>query len=222
MPRIWGRASAFNVQKVMWAIGEIGRDHERIDLGGAFGGLDSPLFRAMNPNGRIPVIEQKDLADLAQFQEAETGYQRIQGTKPQTLGFGLNDSPAGLAAWITEKFRTWSDCDGNPENVYTKDELLTNITVYWVTQTITSSTRLYYEVMGLGGSGAAAAAPQRLEVPTGVARFPREILRFPRKWVEASYNVVHWTDMPKGGHFAAMEQPELFVDDVRKFFRRFR
>jgi len=182
--------------------------------------LNMPLG-SPQANVELSEQEQKDLADLAQFQEAETGYQRIQGTKPQTLGFALNDSPAGLAAWIAEKFRTWSDCDGNPENVYTNDELLTNITVYWVTQTITSSTRLYYEVMGLGAD-ASAMAPQRVEVPTGVARFPKEILRFPRTWVEANYNVVHWTDMPRGGHFAAMEQPELFVDDVRKFFRRVR
>jgi pimeloyl-ACP methyl ester carboxylesterase len=180
--------------------------------------LNMPLGAPGDPSGLTPQ-EQADLADLASFQADETGYQRIQGTKPQTLGFGLNDSPAGLAAWIVEKFHRWSDCNGDVESVYTKDQLLTNIMVYWVTQTITSSTRLYFEVFKQGQDGMGDA---RVEVPTGVARFPKEILRFPRAWVEKSYNVVHWTDMPKGGHFAAMEQPALFVEDVRKFFAKVR
>jgi pimeloyl-ACP methyl ester carboxylesterase len=169
--------------------------------------------------GELTEQEQKDLADLAAFQEGETGYQRIQGSKPQTLGYGLNDSPTGLCAWIIEKFRTWSDCNGDVESVYARDDLLTNISVYWLTQTITSSTRLYYEVLGSGsGGGNASAAGERVEVPTGVARFPKEILRFPRTWCEQAYNITHWTDMPKGGHFAAMEQPELYVQDLRDFF----
>ena len=124
-------------------------------------------------------------------------------------------TPALLAAWILEKFRTWSDCGGDVESVYTLDELLANITVYWVTGTITSSTRLYYEVTKGGRVGFIG---NKVQVPTGVARFPKEIMRFPRKWVENHYNVTHWTDMPRGGHFAAMEQPALFVEDVRKFF----
>lgn len=163
--------------------------------------------------------EKADVAEMAQWENDEAGYQKIQGTKPQTLGFALMDSPAGLAAWILEKFRTWSDCDGRVESVYTRDQLLTNITIYWVTGTITSSTRLYYEMFKGGRLG---LLEKRVEVPTGVARFPREIMRFPRKWVENQYNVTHWTDMPRGGHFAAMEQPGLFVDDVRKFFRTVR
>ena len=163
--------------------------------------------------------EKADLADLAHFQSMETGYQRIQGTKPQTLGFGLNDSPAGLAAWIVEKFRTWSDCGGDVESTFTRDQLLANIAVYWVTQTITSSTRLYYEVTQGGRVGFTEG---KVTVPTGVARFPKEIMRFPRSWVENHYNVTHWTEFPRGGHFAAMEQPELFVEDVRKFFRTVR
>ena len=158
---------------------------------------------------------------MGSFQDQETGYQRIQGTKPQTLGVGLNDSPAGLAAWIVEKFRGWSDCDGRPENVFTRDQLLTNISVYWFTRTITSSPRLYYEVMGTGAGGAAPVT-ERIELPTGVARFPKEILRFPRSWVERSYNVTHWSDFERGGHFAAMEEPELFVNDLRKFFSSLR
>ncbi len=176
--------------------------------------LNMPLAAAQS-DVELTEKEQADLADLAAFQENETGYQRIQGSKPQTLGVGLNDSPAGLAAWIVEKFRTWSDCGGDVESVYTRDQLLTNIAVYWLTQTITSSTRLYYEVFKNPDIGFNTG---RVEVPTGVARFPKEILRFPRAWVEKQYNVTHWTDMPRGGHFAAMEQPALFTEDLRDFF----
>ena len=103
--------------------------------------------------------------------------------------------------------------------MYARDDLLKTISVYWLTQTITSSTSLYYVVLGIrSGGGNASAAGERVEVPTGVARFPKEILRFPRTWCEQAYNITHWTDMPKGGHFAAMEQPELYVQDLRKFF----
>jgi pimeloyl-ACP methyl ester carboxylesterase len=177
---------------------------------------------ALPPPGGMESLsdaEKADMADYAAFEQNETGYQRIQGTKPQTLGFGLNDSPAGLAAWIAEKFRTWTDCDGEIERCISKDELLANITIYWVTQTITSSTRLYYEVFK---GGRLANLTTKVPVPTGVARFPKEIMRFPRSWVENHYNVTHWTEMPRGGHFAAMEQPELFVEDVRAFFRTVR
>jgi pimeloyl-ACP methyl ester carboxylesterase len=163
--------------------------------------------------------DQATLAAMAHFQREESGYANEQATKPQTLGAALNDSPAGLLAWIVEKFRTWSDCDGNPENVFTRDQLLTNVTIYWVTQTITSSARLYWEnqhVRSTDGAG------RRVEVPTGVACYPKEVVRFPRAWVERRYNVTFWNDMPRGGHFAAMEQPELFVDDVRAFFRTVR
>jgi pimeloyl-ACP methyl ester carboxylesterase len=143
------------------------------------------------------------------------GYQQIQGSKPQTLGYGLHDSPSGLAAWITEKFHAWMDCDGNIESCITKDELLTNIMIYWVTGTITSSCRLYYES---GHSENREQESQRVETPTGCALFPGELYLPPRKWAEELFNIVHWTTMPKGGHFAAMEQPELLVEDMRKFF----
>jgi pimeloyl-ACP methyl ester carboxylesterase len=118
-----------------------------------------------------------------------------------------------------EKFRTWSDCDGHPENVFSRDDLLTNVSLYWFTGTITSSMRLYYEVFKGGRVGFIGP---RIPVPTGVARFPKEIFRFPRSWVNEHYNVTHWTVMPKGGHFAAMEQPDLYVEDVRAFFRGLR
>ena len=148
------------------------------------------------------------------FQGAETGYSQIQGTKPQTLGYGLNDSPAGQAAWIVEKFRTWCDCNGDPESIFTKDELLTNIMLYWVTQTATSSARMYYE-----SRHASAFQPAgRIEVPTGAAIFPHELIIPPRQWAEAAYNLTRWTEMPRGGHFAAMEQPELLVEDIRAFY----
>ena len=156
--------------------------------------------------------DKADLAAIQDFQREESGYAQEQATKPQTLGVGLNDSPAGLLAWIVEKFRTWSDCDGHPENVFTRDQLLTNVMVYWVTQTITSSTRLYWE------HKVSTERQQYVGVPTGVARYPKEILRFPRAWVESSYNVTHWAVMPRGGHFAAMEQPLLFSSDLRSFF----
>ena len=163
--------------------------------------------------------EQADLAVIAHFRREESGYAQEQGTKPQTLGVALNDSPAGLLAWIVEKFRTWSDCDGHPENAFTRDQMITNVMTYWVTQTITSSTRLYWERMHID---APEDATGFVGVPTGIARYPKEPLRIPRPWVERRYNVTHWADMPRGGHFAAMEQPTLFVDDLRSFFRTVR
>ena len=146
------------------------------------------------------------------------GYQAIQGYKPQTLGYGLNDSPAGLAAWIVEKFHGWSDNDGDVESAFTKDEILTNITLYWVTGTITSSTRIYYE----SGNTPATRPVGYVDVPTGAAIFPKEIIFTPRRWAEANYNIVRWTVMPRGGHFAALEEPELLVDDIRAFFSELR
>lgn len=172
-----------------------------------------------DPNAGLTPRELERLKARQVFQAEETGYQQIQGTKPQTLGIALNDSPAGLAAWIVEKFRTWCDCDGNPETVFTKDELLTNITLYWVTQTAASSARIYYESRHAPPS---ATAGRRIEVPTACADFPKEIIWSPRRWLEPRYNITRWTEMPKGGHFAAFEQPQLLVDDVRAFFRSVR
>jgi epoxide hydrolase len=182
--------------------------------------LNMPI--AAPPEDPVPLTEeeQADLAAMGRFQREEAAYAQVQGTKPQTLGMALNDSPAGLLSWIVEKFRTWSDCDGDVESVFTRDQLITNVMVYWVTQTITSSARLYWETMH---SGVLQDAPKFVAVPTGVARYPKEeVLRFPRAWVEQRYNVTHWAVMPRGGHFAAMEQPELFVDDLRNFFRTVR
>ena len=172
-----------------------------------------------DPNDGLTDAEKARLRVRQAFQAEETGYQQIQGTKPQTIGIALNDSPAGLAAWIVEKFRTWCDCDGNPETMLTKDELLTNITLYWVTQTAASSARIYYESRH---ARADPAGPRRIETPTACADFPKEIIWSPRRWLERRYNITRWTVMPRGGHFAAFEQPELLVDDIRAFFRTVR
>jgi pimeloyl-ACP methyl ester carboxylesterase len=182
--------------------------------------LNMPIASA--PAEPLPVTEEEQagLAAMAAFQRDEGAYAQLQGTKPDTLSMALNDSPAGLLSWIVEKFRTWSDCDGDPENCFTRDQLITNVMLYWVTETFASSARLYWETMH---SGALKDPPKFVTVPTGVARYPKEVvLRFPRSWVEQRYNVTHWAVMPRGGHFAAMEQPELFVDDLRTFFRTVR
>jgi microsomal epoxide hydrolase len=174
---------------------------------------------AANPAAGLTQEELIPLMEAQQFLKEETGYQRIQGTKPQTLAYALNDSPAGLAAWIVEKFRTWSDCGGDVERRFSKDELLTNIMLYWVPETANSSCRLYCETMR-----ASKFPPTdfRVEVPTGCAIFPRELIRPPRGWVEKLYNVTRWTPMPAGGHFAALEEPGLLVEDIREFFRPLR
>jgi pimeloyl-ACP methyl ester carboxylesterase len=160
--------------------------------------------------------EQQYANALEQWSFEEGGYVMIQGTKPQTLGYGLNDSPAALAAWIVEKFRTWSDCEGDVERRFTKDELLTNVMIYWVTQTINSSIRGYYE-----GMHSWPEPEPRLGVPAGLALFPRDNPP-PREMAERFFNVQRWTEMPRGGHFAAMEEPELLVEDIRAFFRGLR
>lgn len=176
-----------------------------------------------NPGPDLAALTDEERADLAvmgRFQASEGAYAALQMTKPQTLGAALDDSPAGLCSWILEKFRTWSDCDGDPFRVFDRDRLLTNVMWYWTTRTFTSSARLYWET---AHSGALREPIGYVTVPTGVARYPKEeIVRFPRSWVEATYRVTHWAVMPRGGHFAAMEQPDLFVDDVRTFFRTVR
>lgn len=144
----------------------------------------------------------------------EGAYAALQTTKPQTLAYGLNDSPVGLAGWIVEKFRAWSDCGGDVEKRFSKDELLTNLMIYWVTQTIGSSFLPYAESQRQPPQNAQG----RVEVPTGVAIFPKDIVPAPREYAERFFNLQHWTQMPRGGHFAALEEPELFVQDLREFF----
>ena len=163
--------------------------------------------------------ENAMLAQRVQWLADEGGYSHIQATKPQTLSYGLNDSPAGLAAWIVEKYRTWSDCGGDVESRFTKDELLTTITIYWVTQSINSSTRLYYESFFQDWD---LAKDEKIQVPVAIASFPRENSVPLREWAERSFNIQQWTDMPSGGHFAALEEPDRLVEDIRKFFRGLR
>ncbi|MFL2850887.1 MAG: epoxide hydrolase family protein [Pseudohongiellaceae bacterium] len=190
-------------------------------------GLHSNMMLAGPPSDteqRANVTEEENEARTSRqdYMQNEVAYQQIQGTKPQTLGYGLNDSPAGVAAWIVEKFHGWTDmpqgADGYLDNHFTKDELLTNIAIYWFTNTITSSTRIYLE-----NRNTPAIKPMEfINVPTGAAIFPAEIFITPRSWAEASYDLRHWTVMEEGGHFAALEQPELYLNDLREFFRLLR
>jgi microsomal epoxide hydrolase len=164
--------------------------------------------------------EKVFLEQLNHFLKEETGYQWIQGTKPTTLAFGLTDSPAGLAAWLVEKFRTWTDCGGNPENALTRDEMLTDITLYWVTGAIGSSFWPYYARMH---GPWPIPEGKTVDVPTGYVEFPKEILRPPRSVAQRMYtDIRRWSVMQKGGHFAALEQPEALVREVREFFRPLR
>jgi len=175
--------------------------------------------RDNNPPAVTPE-EERYYDEVALWLREETGYSTIQGTKPQTLAFGLTDSPAGLAAWIVEKFRTWSDCGGDVESVFTRDQLLANVSFYWLTGAIGSSFFPYYYRVHRtwpipeGGT---------IDVPTGYAEFPREILRPPRSVAARTYrDIRRWTTMPRGGHFAAMEQPEALAHEVQAFFRPLR
>ena len=161
--------------------------------------------------------EARALKGIEHYREWDSGYSNQQATRPQTLGYGLTDSPAGQAAWILEKFWSWTDCDGHPENILGRDELLDNVMFYWATATATSSARLYWQSFGK------RRGMPEVKVPTGVAVYPHEIVPPVRHWMEATFrNIRHWREMPKGGHFAAFEQPALFVEDVRAFFRTLR
>jgi pimeloyl-ACP methyl ester carboxylesterase len=179
------------------------------------------LFAPRDPtaSGSTPE-EQRYFEVLRHWLKEETGYQQIQGTKPQTLAFAMTDSPAGLAAWIAEKFRSWSDCDGVPENAISRDRMLANISLYWFTGAIGSSFWPYY---GRVHSNWPLSPSQPVTVPTGYAAFPREIIVPPRSVAERTYtNIQRWTVMKKGGHFAAMEQPAALAAEIQQFFRELR
>jgi microsomal epoxide hydrolase len=165
-------------------------------------GVEEPM--AMLDEAGLAAVQE-----VSRFREEETGYQEIQGTKPQTLAYGLTDSPAGLAGWIAEKFRTWTDggLDAVP-----RERLLDNLSTYWFTGTINASTRLYYE------TELPDALPESVGVPTGHAQYPGEIYKTPRAWAEEVYDIEYWTEQEEGGHFAAMEVPEAFVADLRECF----
>jgi microsomal epoxide hydrolase len=170
------------------------------------------------PSGRTDLTEEELLykSKATEWIAREGAYMSLQSTKPQTLAYGLSDSPVGLAGWIVEKFRAWSDCGGDLGRSFTKDELLTNIMIYWVTGTIGSSTRMYYE------NSHTLPPMGQINVPTGIALFPADILLPPQESAERRLKIARWTTMPRGGHFAAMEEPELLADEIRAFFRPLR
>ncbi|WP_430425320.1 epoxide hydrolase family protein [Maribacter litoralis] len=163
---------------------------------------------------RKEIREYKDY--LKEWSATEGAYEQMHSTKPLTLAYGLNDSPIGLCAWIIEKFQAWSDNDGDIENCFTKDEILANVSLYWFTQTIHSSIRMYREI---------STAPLKfkendyVQVPVAFAKFPKEIPTPPREYIEKGLNIVHWSELPKGGHFAALEQPALLASDIITFFK---
>jgi hypothetical protein len=156
------------------------------------------------------------LADLKRFTTEGRGYAAVQSTRPQTLGYGLTDSPAGQAAWIFEKYAAWADCGGDPSSVLSYDEMLDNIMLYWLPATAASSARLYWESLS-----DFAAGP--VDIPVACSIFPRELMRPSRRWAERKFSqLIHWGTPAKGGHFAAFEQPELFVEEIRSAFRSIR
>jgi pimeloyl-ACP methyl ester carboxylesterase len=209
-------------------------------FGAAGGDIGSHVSRylALDHPGRVVAVHRTDAgppafsgdpADLpagarawfgagAAWAAAEGGYSAMHRTKPQTAAFGLTDSPAGLAAWIVEKLRAWSDCGGDVERRFTKDEILTNVTLYWLTATIGSSMRMYRANAAIPP----AQLARRVEVPSGFSLFPGDILRPPRAWLERTANVVRVTEHPRGGHFAPFEEPELYAKELRAFFRPYR
>jgi pimeloyl-ACP methyl ester carboxylesterase len=193
---------------VTTSIGQQDADHlAGIHLNMAIAPPDPDTMNDLTPQ------EQSALEGMAYYSRWGSGYSTQQASRPQTLGYGLVDSPAAQCAWIVEKFWDWTDCDGHPENVFTKDHLLDNVMLYWLPATGASSARLYWESFH--------STPQGdVPVPTGISVFPREIFRPSRRWAEKRFTNIQWFNEPaKGGHFAAFEQPALFLDEVRGFFR---
>ncbi|MGF6770818.1 pimeloyl-ACP methyl ester carboxylesterase [Paraburkholderia sp. GAS199] len=174
---------------------------------------EGAAVRPLTPDEARYLQEKNDWAAL------EGAYAHMHATRPLTLAASLNDSPTGLAAWIAEKFRAWSDCGGDVESVFSKDDLLTNISLYWYTQSIGPAIQMYWENRL---QPMRFAEGQRVRPPVGFAHFPKEINHPPRSWLERTFDVTQWTDMPRGGHFAAMEQPQLLAAEIRRFFRPLR
>ena len=178
-------------------------------------------------NGTLPEEEYYAPSEKAwylrnqEFFAAESGYSAIQSTKPQTLAFALNDSPAGLCAWILEKRRTWSDSGGDVESRFSKDDLLTTMSIYWFTQSFGTSARYYYECVHNPWKPSHDRKPV-VEAPTGIGVFQEEVILFPHRWAEQYYNLKHWQVMESGGHFAPMEEPDKLVEDMQTFFRTVR
>ncbi len=187
---------------------------------------DVPFWHIFQKPKDVTPAELAYLDHNERWQKESGAYAMIQGTRPRTAAVGLNDSPAGLAAWIVEKFHEWSDCGGDIENRYSKDELLTNVMIYWTTQTIESSFQPYRDVVNAGGvRWMTEAAKQWIgssKTPAGFAIFPRDISTPPREWAERFFNVTRWTEMPSGGHFAALEEPQRLAEELRAFYRPLR
>jgi epoxide hydrolase len=164
--------------------------------------------------------ERSAIASLEHAAEWDSGYSQEQATRPQTIGYALVDSPVALCAWIVEKFQAWTDCDGHPENAITRDELLDNLMLYWLPRTGASAARLYWESIRQVNEWISGRVTDTVDVPTGCSIFPKELQRPSRRWAERRFtDIRHWSELDRGGHFAAFEQPELFVDEVRSFFR---
>ncbi|MDQ1434187.1 MAG: epoxide hydrolase [Actinomycetota bacterium] len=181
-------------------------------------GLHSNMLLAFPEDASGIELTESEIADLVgvgEFMKTGSAYQEIQGKNPQTLGYGLTDSPAGLAGWIVEKFLVWTDNEGSPEDAVTRDQLLTNVTVYWVTKTINSSIRLYCESQRTDRFGPTG---EYITVPTAAAVFPKEMFRIPEAYAKSRFNLVRYNRFDRGGHFAALEEPDLLVQDVRQFF----
>lgn len=202
----------------------LARDHAESVVGIHL--TDVPFYHAFQPPKDPSAKEKKYLEAIQKFGQTQGAYALIQGAQPQALAAGLNDSPAGLAAWIVEKFRRWSDCDGDIEQSFTKDELLSNVMLYWATETINDAFAPYYDI---AHAGASTWIKQKLkqftgssDVPAAFAMFPKDLSSPPREWAERFFNVERWTEMPRGGHFAALEEPELLVNDIREFYRPLR
>ncbi|MDP6343176.1 MAG: epoxide hydrolase [Alphaproteobacteria bacterium] len=161
-------------------------------------------------------LEREGLAGMKHYRDWDSGYSKQQSTRPQTVGYGLADSPVGQAAWILEKFWAWTDCDGHPENVLGRDEMLDNVMLYWLPDAAASSARIYWESFG-------KVPADEISLPVGCSIFPKEIFRVSRRWAAQRFtNIIHWNELDRGGHFAAFEQPGIFVDELRACFRQVR
>ena len=203
---------------------QLARSHARSPVGVHL--TDVPFWHLFQNAREVSHDEQRYLDATTKWQQKDGAYALIQGTRPYTLARGLNDSPVGLASWIVDKFHAWSDCDGDVWKSFTKDELLTNVTLYRVTETIGSSFLPYADFVNAGALTWTIEAFKQwagsTSVPAAFAMFPKDISNPPREWAARFFNVQRWTEMPRGGHFAALEEPESLVDDIRRFFRPLR
>jgi pimeloyl-ACP methyl ester carboxylesterase len=232
-------APGWNVERIAatWSalMTRLGYEHY-VAQGGDWGGAVTTVLAARKPMGlaaahmnivsarprtlprNSPTPEERRALDaMDRYQRSEMGYALIQATRPQTLGYALADSPVGQAMWIYEKFQKWTDCDGAPENVLTRDEILDDVMLYWLTNSATSSARLYWESLFR------QPKVSNVDLPVGFSVFPKELFLSPRHWAAETFtNIQYWNEVDRGGHFAALEQPELFVREVRECFRPFR